>query len=206
MVALGWPYVRPPPPPSPCCGLCRRRPWLLGPAGRLCSRGNWGCSASPAPGAQPSPLLSPLLPATHGRAAGTAQPQGRHSCRHSTTALLLPAHGRQRRCSVLRQTPLLAGTCRGRQRNNGGCKKVREERAARWREAPPRCRTETHGIAKLALQASAAAGGGNASASCLRKKNSQSCSHPLSAGTGLERANGAGHGQRATLHGAGSQG
>lgn len=159
-----------PPASSPCCGLCRRRPWLLGPAGRLCSRGNWGCSASPAPGAPPSPLLSPLLPATHGRAAGTAQPQGRHSCRHSTTALLLPAHGRQRRCSVLRQTPLLAGTCRGRQRNNGGCKKVREERAARWREAPPRCRTETHGIAKLALQASAAAGGGNASASCLRKK------------------------------------
>lgn len=34
---------------SPCCELCRRRPWRPGPEDRLCSRGSWGCSASPAP-------------------------------------------------------------------------------------------------------------------------------------------------------------
>lgn len=38
----------------------------------------------------------------------------------------------------------------------------------------------------------------------LVKKNSQSCSRPQAAGTRLERANGAGHGQHAMLHGAGS--
>lgn len=73
-------HIPTPSTPSPCCGLCRRRPWLPGPAGRPCSRGSWGCSASP------SPLLSPLPPAMHGRAAGTAQPQAQHSCKHSTAA------------------------------------------------------------------------------------------------------------------------
>lgn len=34
---------------SPCCELCRRRPWRPGPEDRPCSRGSWGCSASPAP-------------------------------------------------------------------------------------------------------------------------------------------------------------
>lgn len=74
-------HIPTPSTPSPCCGLCRRRPWLPGPAGRPCSRGSWGCSASP------SPLLSPLPPAMHGRAAGTAQPQAQHSCRHGTARL-----------------------------------------------------------------------------------------------------------------------
>lgn len=110
------------------------------------------------------------LQARHSRRHSTAASTAQLQARHGTAALLLPAHGRQRRCSVLCQTPLLAGTCRGRQPNSGGCNEVRAGRAARWREAPPRCRTETHGIAKPALQASAAAGGGNASASCLRNK------------------------------------
>lgn len=35
-------------PRSPCCELCRHRPWRLGPGGPRCSRGSLGCSASPA--------------------------------------------------------------------------------------------------------------------------------------------------------------
>lgn len=46
----------------------------------------------------------------------------------------------------------------------------------------PAPRTETYGIAKPALQASAAAGGGNASASCSRKKIPRVAAVPEHAG------------------------
>lgn len=123
-------------PRSPCCELCRHRPWPPGPGGPRCSTGSWGCSACPAgsagltPGAaaRRAPAFTPLclaaLRETPAKAAPLGSLPGSTGPRLSMDRALGAARNRR------------AGTCRGWQHSPDRCQNSgASERGAA--EAPP---------------------------------------------------------------------